>query len=155
MRSETEILFDALARSSLRSGFSLGARERKYLQDRGMSVMRAHAHDFITRRLAPAQPANDGKQTPMKNHPVFIAQHATATCCRGCLEKWHGIPKGQALTAEQIDYIASVITEWLARQGDSGQAVSTDLSSRPGVPRPNDRLNQQTGKDQSRGEEIR
>ncbi len=25
----------------------------------------------------------------MKGHPVFVAQHATATCCRECIRKWH------------------------------------------------------------------
>ena len=43
----------------------------------------------IIKRIAPKEPLNDGKQTPMKGHPVFIAQHATATCCRECTRKWH------------------------------------------------------------------
>ena len=75
-----------------------------------------HAADFIAKRLAPAFPANDGKQTPMKNHPVFIAQHATATCCRGCLEKWHGIPKGRPLEMSEKQYIVGVIKRWLINQ---------------------------------------
>ena len=64
---------------------------------------------------ARAQPENDGKQTPMKNHPVFIAQHATATCCRKCLEKWHHIPQGKLLTDEQVDFIIQLISQWLKR----------------------------------------
>jgi len=44
------------------------------------------------------------------------AQHATATCCRSCLQKWHGIAKGKELTEEQIDYIAGVIRHWLLQQ---------------------------------------
>ena len=72
--------------------------------------------DFIDKRLAPADLANDGKQTPMRNHPVFVAQHATATCCRGCLEKWHGIPKGRELTAEEKTYVLAVIRRWLVSQ---------------------------------------
>lgn len=73
----------------------------------------AHAAEFIDKRLAPAYTANDGKQTPMRKHPVFVAQHATATCCRGCLEKWHAIPKGRELSAEEKQYVVNVIRRWL------------------------------------------
>jgi hypothetical protein len=109
-------LFAALAKSPFRSRFKLGTKEVEYLQSRGLDVIASQARDFIAKRLAPANPANDGKQTPMKNHPVFIAQHATATCCRKCLAKWHRIPQGIALNEAQIDYIVSVIMHWLQRQ---------------------------------------
>ena len=81
-----------------------------------MSEILQHAADFVENRLAPASPVNDGKQTPWRNHPVFVAQHATATCCRGCLEKWHQIPKGSVLTADEQQYIVEVIGAWLAGQ---------------------------------------
>ena len=71
------------------------APEREYLDRKGLDVVLAHAADFIEKRLAPAYPTNDGKQTPMRKHPVFVAQHATATCCRGCLEKWHSHLQGK------------------------------------------------------------
>ncbi|MCD8068705.1 MAG: DUF4186 family protein, partial [Lachnospiraceae bacterium] len=109
-------LFDRLARSKFRSSFSLKANDRAYVKEKGMDTIRSHAQDFVSRRLAPAEPTNDGKQTPMKGHPVFIAQHATATCCRGCLEKWHRIPKGSELTREQQEYVVNVLMEWIARQ---------------------------------------
>jgi hypothetical protein len=81
-----------------------------------MNEILKHAADFIATRLAPAAPFNDGKQTPWRNHPVFVAQHATATCCRGCLQKWHQIPKGKALTVEEQAYIVQVIASWFSRQ---------------------------------------
>ncbi len=108
-----EQLFTRLAKSKFRSRFKLEKKEQGYLKDKGFSVIEKNARDFVTERLAPALPKNEGKQTPMKNHPVFIAQHATATCCRKCLEKWHQIDKGAELTQQQIDYIVSVITYWL------------------------------------------
>ena len=83
---------------------------------KGRSAVREHASDFIGRRLAPAYPVRDGKQTPMRGHPVFVAQHATATCCRGCLEKWHGIPRGRPLSAAEQQYVVDVIDRWLRRQ---------------------------------------
>lgn len=109
-------LFARLARSQFRSSFSLKANDRVYVYDKGMDTIRRHAQDLIGKRLAPAQPYHDGKQTPMRGHPVFLAQHATGTCCRGCLEKWHRIPKGQELTKEQQEYVVDVIMEWIRRQ---------------------------------------
>src|SRR4051794_6191257 len=99
MRDLDEV-FERLRRSPFRQRFRLRAAERGYLDREGLDVVLSHAADFIEKRLAPAHPVNDEKQTPMRNHPVFVAQHATATCCRGSLEKWHAIPKGHALTAE-------------------------------------------------------
>ena len=112
-------LFTALARSPFRSRFRLSPKERAYLEQKGMAVILEHAREFILTRLAPANPVNEGKQTPMRNHPVFVAQHATATCCRKCLAKWHGITAGRPLDETQIDYVVSVIEQWLYRQGTS------------------------------------
>ena len=96
-------LFAALAASTFRRRFQLRGRELEYLRRKGLPVVLEHAAEFIEKRLAPAAPTNDGRQTPMRHHPVFIAQHATATCCRGCLQKWHAIPKGRVLQrADQV-----------------------------------------------------
>jgi hypothetical protein len=116
MHSDLDTLFDRLAHSAFRRRFRLREAERDYLERRGLDTVMAHGEKFIEERLAPANPANDGKQTPMRNHPVFIAQHATATCCRGGLEKWHGIPNGHALTADEKAYILSVPRRWLIAQ---------------------------------------
>ena len=116
-----EPLFIRLSRSPFRSRFRLGVKERQYCLDKGAPVIEQHAADFIAQRLAPALPRNDGKQTPMRGHPVFIAQHATATCCRGCLEKWHHIPAGAALSEEQQRYVVAVIYHWLVQQMNSSR----------------------------------
>jgi hypothetical protein len=109
-------LFEALDRSSFRRRFRLHGKEAVYLQEKGLDTALEHAREFIRERLAPADPANDGRQTPMKNHPVFIAQHATGTCCRGCLEKWHKIPKGHPLSDREIEYVLAVLRRWLVQQ---------------------------------------
>ena len=109
-------LFDRLSRSAFRSGFSLKPGDVEYVRTKGMTVIRRHAEDFVRSRLAPSTPKNDGRQTPMRGHPVFIAQHATGCCCRGCLAKWHGIPAGRRLTAAEQGYIVAVIMEWIRRQ---------------------------------------
>lgn len=106
----------ALARSNFRSRFHLTLRDRQYICDKGWDVMRRHAADFVAQRLAPAVIPNDGKQTPMRGHPVFIAQHATACCCRGCLAKWHGIPAGRSLTDAEQRYIVGLLLFWMQRE---------------------------------------
>lgn len=115
MRSLDE-LFDALAQSPFRRRFALGPKERAYLMANGRAVVLEHAATFIAQRLAPAAPANDGKQTPMRGHPVFIAQHATATCCRGCLAQWHAIERGRELTPAEQAHVVATIARWLDRQ---------------------------------------
>ena len=119
-------LFAALGRSAFRRRFRLRGKELAYLRERGFDAVIAHARDFVARRLAPAEPRDDGRQTPMRNHPVFVAQHATATCCRGCLEKWHRIPRGRPLTAEEQEHIVRVIARWLA-----GQKPPAGVAERP------------------------
>jgi hypothetical protein len=106
-------LFAALAKSPFRSKFQLRDKDLAYLQQKGLSLVLTHAEDFISKRLAPAEIGNDGKQTPMRGHPVFVAQHATACCCRGCLQKWHHIPLGHALTLEEQAYVVLVLERWL------------------------------------------
>jgi predicted Fe-S protein YdhL (DUF1289 family) len=109
----------ALDKSPFRRRFRLRGKELDYLRQKGIPVIMEHAADFIEKRIAPASPHNDGKQTPMRHHPVFIAQHATATCCRGCLQKWHGIPKGRSLTTAEKRFILDLIKTWLTRQEQS------------------------------------
>ena len=114
MRDIAEVLSE-LGRSDFRRKQKLSDQDLQYLHDRGIVAVRGHADDLVSKRLAPAHPKNDGKQTPWRGHPVFTAQHATATCCRGCLAKWHHIEKGRELTRPEIDYVVDVISAWLSR----------------------------------------
>lgn len=111
-----ENLWRRLSQSKFRSSFLLKSNDRYYVSDKGMDTIHSHARDFVQKRLAPAHPPNDGKQTPMRGHPVFVAQHATATCCRGCLEKWHHIPRGREMTEREQEYVVNIIMEWIDRQ---------------------------------------
>ena len=109
---------ERLGMSRFRSRFSLNEKEKEYVRTKGMAVIKPHAAESVRKRLAPAEIRNDGKQTPRRHglHPVVIAQHATACCCRGCFEKWHGIPKGVRLSQSEQGYAVSLITEWIRRQ---------------------------------------
>lgn len=119
--NDLDTVFSRLARSSFRSRFRLNTKDEAYLRDSGIEMVLIHASDFVNKRLAPATPQNDGKQTPMRGHPVFVAQHATATCCRGCLSKWHAIPAGQELSTQQQTYVVGVIGHWLRSKYGSSQ----------------------------------
>ncbi len=109
-------LFAALGRSAFRRRFRLAGKDREYLVAKTLDLVMEHARQFVRDRLAPAQPRNDGRQTPMRGHPVFVAQHATATCCRSCLSKWHFVPPGRALSPEQVEHVLAAIRRWLEAQ---------------------------------------
>ena len=109
-------VINKLSKSKFRSSFHLKENDIRYINDKSLSKIQEHAYDFIQKRLAPKVIENDGKQTPMRGHPVFIAQHATATCCRSCLYKWHHIPKNVALNEKEQIYILDVIMTWILRE---------------------------------------
>jgi hypothetical protein len=106
----------SLKRSTFRSKFNLSSKDHHYIQDKGIDTIRQHAIDFIKTRIAPQYPKNDGKQTPMRGHPVFVAQHATATCCRGCIQKWHRIKIGKALSDQEMQFLVELIMRWIEGQ---------------------------------------
>jgi hypothetical protein len=113
---ELDELFAALAKSAFRRKFHLQGKDLEYLYNKGLTTVLSHANDFISKRLAAAFPEKEGKQTPFRGHPVFVAQHATACCCRGCLEKWHRIPKGRFLSVDEQTYILNVLKCWLLEE---------------------------------------
>ena len=111
-----EEAFERLGRSPFRRRFRLSPELRRYVEEKGAETIRKHAEAFVRERLAPAHPANDGRQTPMRGHPVFVAQHATATCCRGCMNKWWKVPVGTPLTARQQSKVVNLIMAWIEQQ---------------------------------------
>ena len=106
-----------LSKSKFRSSFKLTKKMKEYIKSNGYDIIENHAFDLIKKRLAPKEILNDGRQTPMRGHPVFIAQHATGCCCRGCLKKWHRISKEKELSEKEIKFIVALIMEWIKRQG--------------------------------------
>ena len=112
-------MYEKLNKSKFRSSFKLKDKDLKYIEKQGYEKIRQHAYDFISKRLAPEYIENDGKQTPMRGHPVFIAQHACGFCCRGCLERIHGIPKNRELTEKEVEYITKFIIIWIKNEEKS------------------------------------
>ena len=105
-----------LKRSRFRSSFHLKQKDKEYVRTKGMDVIERHARDFVRDHLSPAYIPNDGRQTPMRGHPVFIAQHATACCCRGCLNKWYKVPLNVELTEVQQEKITGLLMAWIQEE---------------------------------------
>lgn len=102
-----------LDKSKFRSKFKLSKNLMQYSKEKGYDALRNHARDILSQRLFIKHPKNDGKQTPYKGHPVFVAQHGTATCCRTCLEKWYKIPKDTYIEKPEQEFIIDLIVEWI------------------------------------------
>ena len=116
--------FIRLQHSAFRSSFHLNQQDIAYIDKKGLDVIRSHAEDFVHTRLAPAHIPNDGKQTPMKGHPVFIAQHACACCCRGCLNKWYHVPLGKELNSVQQKKIVNFLMAWIEKEYNEKKSPS-------------------------------
>jgi exodeoxyribonuclease V alpha subunit len=111
-----DFILDRLSKSTFRNKFHLKDKDKQYIKDKGMDVIREHTNDFINKRLAPAVIANDGKQTPMRGHPVFVAQHACACCCRGCLQKWYKVNPREELSELQQEKIVNLLMAWIQKE---------------------------------------
>ena len=116
MDEKIKNILDRLSKSKFRSSFHLKDKDILYIENKGIDKIREHAYDFVTKRLSDTSNVTDGKQTPMKGHPVFIAQHATGTCCRRCLEKWHHIRKNKNMTDDDIKYVVDIIMSWIEKE---------------------------------------
>lgn len=109
-------IFERLKKSPFRSKFKLSSIDKQYIMDKGIDTIQKHTTDFIQKRIAPEFIENDGKQTPIRGHPTFVAQHATACCCRGCIHKWHHIPIGRELTLSEQKYLVDIIMTWIKHE---------------------------------------
>ena len=110
-----------LSKSKFRNSFHLKERDIEYIKNKDINQIREHEHNFIIKRISPKIIENDGKQTPFKGHPVFIAQHACACCCRSCLYKWHKMPQNIELNDKQIEYIVNLIIAWIQKEMNNFQ----------------------------------
>ncbi len=100
-----EQALEKLKKSDFRARFHLSDTDVAYIKEKGMKTIRKHGEDFIAQR-----------QTPMRGHPVFKAQHACGCCCRGCLEKWYRVPQGIELTENQQKRIVNLLMAWIEKE---------------------------------------
>ena len=115
--NKIDLILLKLSKSKFRSSFHLNNKMKEYVSLKGIDKITKDAYEIINSRIKPENPKNDGRQTPMKQvHPVFIAQHACACCCRSCIEKWHKIDKNKELTDDEVDELVTLLIEWIKRE---------------------------------------
>lgn len=94
----------------------------------------------IRKSVGDANPPYDGRQTPKSGNALFYAQHATATCCRKCVEEWHGIPRGVPLSQETVSYFTELLMlfvgERLPELEEDGVEVKRTASKKQSQRRP-------------------
>lgn len=80
---------------------------------KGRKALHAAARRRLESSVGRAGSPYDGRQTPFKGNTLYYAQHATASCCRACMEYWHAIPKDRDLTEDELEYLASLMVLFL------------------------------------------
>ena len=128
--TDVDYTFLALKHEMIRHHFfhkTIDERAKRHAHRKGRKALKMDVRRRLQKCLAPECPARDGRQTPHAGNAIYYGQHATATCCRTCLEYWHGIPKGRMLTDAECRYCAELIDrfldEWLPNLAESPQNV--------------------------------
>lgn len=85
----------------------------EHARKKGMIALMDDVPKRLMQSIAKANPFRDGTQTPFHGRAVYYAQHATATCCRKCVEEWHAIPRGRALTENELQYLTQLVIRYL------------------------------------------
>ena len=101
-----------LKRSHFRRRFHLSTLDRAILDRKGIEQITLDAETFVRKHLYYPQTPS---RVPYNGHPVFTAQHATATCCRECLFKWHRIPPFRNLTEPEVAFVVDLIVRWIQK----------------------------------------
>ena len=117
--SDASYTFKALQHEMIRSHFlhePIDERAVAHARRKGRVKLREAVRNRLDRYLASAEPVRDGRQTPFSGNAIFYAQHATACCCRTCLEYWHNIPKGRPLTESELKYCEALIELFLQQR---------------------------------------
>lgn len=129
--------FVSLRRELIRHHFwhvPIDQRALNYARRKGRIKLAEAARKRLASSIGPEKPYRDGQQTPHEGsgNPLHYAQHATATCCRRCVEEWHGIPRGRPMTGEEIDYLTALVLQYL----EDRIVLSEDGEKVPALRRP-------------------
>jgi hypothetical protein len=130
--TDIEYTFEALKHELIRHHFWHVEIDQKALncaKRKGRNHLRLAVRSRIKKSISSPNNPYDGRQTPMEGsgNPIHYAQHATASCCRKCVDYWHNIPTSRALTPKEVDYLAELammfLEERLPELSDEGQYV--------------------------------
>ncbi len=133
---DAEYTFDMLEQELVRHVFLLNNLEQgviNYTLRAGRVELRKRATKVLKRSVGNAQNFREGIQTPKKgNNVIHYAQHATASCCRKCIEYWHGIPIGRELTGNELGYLTELIMQYVERRME-GQNLLDEPQKIPSI----------------------
>lgn len=116
--SDIEYTFESLKHELIRHHFwhiEIDQRAGNYANRKGRTNLRLAVRSRIRSSIGSPNNPYDGRQTPMEGsgNPIHYAQHATASCCRKCVEYWHDIPTSRALKDDEIQYLAELAMMYL------------------------------------------
>lgn len=115
--NDSEFVFEEMKTEIIRHVFwhtpiQIDALIGTYL--RGKEATRGAAFKLLKARIGKYNSYIDGRQTPMgKEELINYAQHATATCCRQCLEAWHNIDMEKPLTEKELDFCIDLVMKYI------------------------------------------
>lgn len=121
-------IFRRLNCSKVCCKFKLKDDQWDYLAKRGFDSILLEGRTLIVKIFSEEAKHHSCKVAPVQNHPIFTALHATGTCCRSSLEKWHKIPKNKELREKDIFYILLVVKEWIIRQEMPEHLIKSEKS---------------------------
>jgi len=110
--SDVKYTFKALKYEMVRHHYwhvDIDQKAINHARRKGIRGMKEAAEHLVRKKLSSAVPTFDGRQTPKDGNALFYAQHATASCCRKCVEYWHDIQYGRPLTETEIAYLSELL----------------------------------------------
>ena len=112
--NDLEYTFDSLKKELLRHVCWVNDIDPKAIQNarkRGKNLILDRAKEIITKKIAKIPEGYYDYLCTKKEGSEIInyAQHATGTCCRNCLERWHNIPQDIILSEKQVDYCVGLV----------------------------------------------
>jgi hypothetical protein len=114
---DVEYTFSELRHELIRHHFwhvEIDQRALNHALRKGRIGLLAAAEKRLASSVGRENPYRDGRQTPFEGNVIYYAQHATAACCRTCIEYWHNIPKGRALNSEELTYLGRLVARYIA-----------------------------------------
>lgn len=109
-------LFDQQRKELIREHYWVAPMDRwAYNQAHRLGRLGLHARtgELVRTRIGSAEHPRERRQTTWHKDVVAYGQHATATCCRRCVEYWHGIERGRPLTDAEVRRLTALVTIFL------------------------------------------
>jgi hypothetical protein len=114
---DVDYTFSELRHEMIRHHFwhvEIDERARNHALRKGRVALLVAADKRLATSVGRENPYRDGRQTPFEGNVLYYAQHATASCCRTCIEYWHDIPKGRPLTTGELTYLGRLLERFIA-----------------------------------------